>query len=321
MIHGYAVEAGRLRPVEAPLEALDQVVWLDLETPTPEEMLAVGSALQVEIPTREDMEEIEDSSRLYTENGAAFMTAILPSKVETEEPILAPVTFILAGHRLVTLRYHEPRAFRTFSTRAMRVDMGCSDGPTALVGLLEVTVDRLADILEKIGRDVELLSRAVFKRGPNPRGQGPDYLAVLQSLGRHGDLLANVVDSLVTVERLVAFLTATVKSASKDLRVRLKTMTRDTRFLDDHASSLSQKLTFLLDATLGMISIEQNATIKIFSVAAVVFLPPTLIASIYGMNFAGMPELDWVWGYPFALALMVLSTVVSFGFFKSRGWL
>ena len=321
MIHGYAVEAGRLRPVEAPLEALDQVVWLDLESPTPEEMLAIEAALEVDVPTREDMEEIEDSSRLYTENGAAFMTAILPSKVDTEEPVLAPVTFILAGDRLVTLRYHEPRAFRTFSTRAMRVDMGCSDGPTALVALLEVTVDRLADILEKIGRDVELLSRVVFKRSPNPRGQKPDYLAVLQNLGRHGDLLANVVDSLVTVERLVAFLTATLKSGSKDLRVRLKTMTRDTRFLDDHADSLSQKLTFLLDATLGMISIEQNAIIKIFSVAAVVFLPPTLIASIYGMNFAGMPELGWVWGYPFALVLMVLSAVVSFGFFKSRGWL
>jgi magnesium transporter len=321
MINGYSVEGGRLRPEEAPLDAMDRIIWIDLDSPTPEEAAAAGAALGIELPTRADMEEIEDSSRLYTENGAAFMTANLPSRVDTEEPVLAPVTFILAGTRLVTLRYHEPRAFRTFSTRAMRIDMGCSDGPTALVALLEVTVDRLADILEKIGRDVELLSRAVFRRSPDARGGGPDYLAVLKSLGRHADLLANVVDSLVTLERLVAFLNATQKTASKDLRLRLKTMTRDTRFLDDHASALSGKLTFLLDATLGMISIEQNAIIKIFSVAAVVFLPPTLIASIYGMNFAEMPELGWIWGYPFALLLMVLSAVVSFGFFKSRGWL
>lgn len=321
MIHGYAVEAGRLGIVESPLENLDRLIWLDLDSPTGEETGAVAAALGIEVPTREDMEEIEDSSRLYTEDGAAFMTAILPSRVDSDDPILAPVTFILAGHRLVTLRYHEPRAFLTFSTRAMRVDMGCNDGETALVALLEVTIDRLADILEKIGRDVEQLSHVIFKRRPATRGKGPDYLAVLQALGRHGDLLAHVVDSLVTIERLVAFLTATLKTAGKDLRLRLKTMTRDTRFLDDHADALSQKLTFLLDATLGMISIEQNAIIKIFSVAAVVFLPPTLIASIYGMNFQEMPELGWLWGYPFALALMVLSAVVSFGFFKSRGWL
>ena len=322
MIHGYAVEEERLRALDAPFEALGRVVWVDLESPTAEETAAIEGALGIAIPTREDMEEIEESSRLYWENGAAYMTANLPSNVESDEPVLAPVTFILAGQRLVTLRYHDPRAFRTFSARAERVDMGCSDGPSALIALLEVTIDRLADILERIGREVEQLSRAVFRTRTKGRGPAPDYLAVLQGLGRHGDLLANVVDSLVTLERLVAFLSATnLKAASKDVKVRLKTMARDTRFLDDHASSLSQKLTFLLDATLGMISIEQNAIIKIFSVAAVVFLPPTLIASIYGMNFTVMPELGWAWGYPFAIGLMILSAVVSFGVFKSRGWL
>ncbi len=323
MISGYAVEEGRLRPVEAPLDAAERVVWYDLFAPTAEEEQALEAALGLDVPTREEMEEIEDSSRLYTEPGAVFMTANLPSQVDTDDPVLAPVTFILAGQRLITLRYHEPRAFRTFALRAERGALGCSDGMTALIALLEVVVDRLADILEKVGRDVEQLSRTVFRPAPGGPGRGTDYQAVLQNLGRHGDLVANVVDSLVTLERLVVFLTATSgqRPPNKEARLRLKTLGRDTRFLNDHANSLTQKLTFLLDATLGMISIEQNAIIKIFSVAAVVFLPPTLIASIYGMNFAVMPELHWLVGYPFALGLMVLSAVVSYWFFKTRGWL
>jgi magnesium transporter len=323
MIQGYAVDNGRLRPVDAPFDALDQIVWFDMHNPTEAEERALEASIGVGVPTRDEMLEIEDSSRLYFENGAIFMTANLPSRMESDEPVLAPVTFILAGQRLVTLRYHEPRAFSTFVLRAERADLGCTDGMGVLVALLDVVVDRMADILEKIGRDVEQLSRSVFRPSPGRKRSSTDYGAVLQGLGRQGDLLANVVDSLVTLERLIVFLTATSsqRPLSKETKVRLKTLGRDTRFLSEHTGSISQKLTFLLDATLGMISIEQNATIKIFSVAAVVFLPPTLIASIYGMNFHVMPELDWLIGYPFALGLMVLSAVVSFWVFKSRGWL
>jgi magnesium transporter len=321
MIRAYAVAGGRLRPLGTPFDSLDDVVWFDVFNPTEAEEKALEKAIGVGVPTKDEMQEIEDSSRLYTEDGAAFMTANLPSQVETDEPVLAPVTFILAEPRLVTLRYHEPRALRTFAARAERVDVGCTDGTSTLVGLLESVVDRLADILEKIGSDINLISRQVFRPG-DPAARGPDYQAVLRDLGRHGDLVANVTDSLVTLERLIVFLTAsTTRSVSKEGRVRIKTLSRDTRFLSEHAGSLSQKLTFLLDATLGMISIEQNGIIKIFSVAAVVFLPPTLIASIYGMNFHVMPELDWIAGYPFALGLMVASAVLSFWFFKSRGWL
>jgi magnesium transporter len=146
---------------------------------------------------------------------------------------------------------------------------------------------------------------------------------VLEQIGRKGDLTSHIRDSLVTLERLVGFLghVAMQRKSGKDLRERLKTLSRDVRSLTDHSSFLSQKITFLLDATLGMINIEQNAIIKIFSVAAVVFLPPTLIASIYGMNFEEMPELDWLFGYPFAIALMILSAILPYLFFKRRGWL
>ena len=166
MLTGYSVDDGRLVPVANPLDQPDRVVWFDLFAPSREEELAIERTVGIEVPTRDEMQEIEDSSRLYSEKGAFFMTANLPSQVETDTPQLSPVTFILAGQRLVTLRYHEPRAFRTFSARAERSDLGCSDGATAMIGLIEVVVDRLADILEKIGREIELLSRTIFRRAP-----------------------------------------------------------------------------------------------------------------------------------------------------------
>lgn len=176
---------------------------------------------------------------------------------------------------------------------------------------------------KKIGREIDFLSRTVFRQPSTAPSKGADYQGVLQKIGRLGELVSNVSDSLVNLERVFVFLSASTaaRPSSKEGRLRLKTLGRDTHFLTEHAVSLTQKLNFLLDATLGMISIEQNAIIKIFSVAAVVFLPPTLIASIYGMNFELMPELHWMAGYPFALGLMLASAVASYWFFKSRGWL
>jgi magnesium transporter len=245
------------------------------------------------------------------------MTALLPAGSESGSVTQGPVTFILAGGRLVTVRYHEPKPFATFPVRAEKIALGCVDGVTVLLGLLDAVVDRLADILEVVGRDVEKVSRKVFQDTGGP-GTGPDYRGVLREIGRQGELVSQIHDSLITLERLIAFQGAV---GGKETRTRGKTLGRDTRFLTEHANFLAQKITFLLDATLGMISIEQNAIIKIFSVAAVIFLPPTLVASIYGMNFAVMPELGWLFGYPFALALMVLSAVLSYWIFKSRGWL
>ena len=192
-----------------------------------------------------------------------------------------------------------------------------------LIALLEAIVDRLADILERAGRDIDGISRDVFQhKGAKPT-KSQDFQKVLEAIGRKGDLTSNIRDSLVTLERLVGFLGQGTmqRKSGKDVRERIKTLARDVRSLADHASFLSQKITFLLDATLGMINIEQNAIIKIFSVAAVVFLPPTLIASIYGMNFQFMPELDEVYGYPMALGLMVLSAILPYVYFKRRGWL
>lgn len=323
MISGYVAEEGRLCPVERPLAELGSLVWIDLVDPTGEEEAGLEKHLGIDIPTREEMEEIEVSSRLYTEDGASFMTAILPAKADEDDPEMAPVTFILNGARLITVRYHEPRAFQTFPKRAQKTPMGCEDGGGALLALLGVIVDRLADVLERVAQDIDAISREIFRRNGEHPAPARDFQAILASIGRKGDLTSKIRDSLVSLERLAGFLTHAMvqRKATAHERERLKTLSRDVRSLSDHASFLSQKITFLLDATLGMINIEQNATIKIFSVVAVVFLPPTLIASIYGMNFAYMPELEWTFGYPLALGLMVLCAILPYVYFKRRGWL
>ena len=188
--------------------------------------------------------------------------------------------------------------------------------------LLEATSDRIADILERAEQEVDQLSRGIFTAQPVTAVR-PDLRNVLQQIGRKGDLCSHVRDCLLSLQRLAGFLghALTQRNADKELRGRAKTLGRDGASLGDHASFLSQKITFLLDATLGMIAIEQNNIIKIFSIAAGVFLPPTLIASIYGMNFRVMPELQWSYGYPLAAVLMLVSAVLPLWYFKRRGWL
>ncbi|MER9414474.1 magnesium/cobalt transporter CorA [Mesorhizobium sp. M0306] len=324
MIKAFVVDNDRLRLVDDLLQNSDTVVWVDLFNPTKEEETTIETWLGIAVPTREEMEEIEISSRLYVEDGAYFMTAILPAQTEVDDPLMSPVTFVLAGSRLITVRYHEPKAFKTFPLRAEKVATGCTSGDTILIGLLEAIVDRLADILERAGRDVEAISRDIFQaRSTKVSKRNRDFQELLKGIGRKEDLASSIRDSLISLQRLAGFLAhaSTQTKMSKDTRARIKTLSRDVLSLADHATFLSQKISFLLDATLGMISIEQNAIIKIFSVAAVIFLPPTLVASIYGMNFDIIPELKWHFGYPFAIGMMVLSAILPFWYFRRRGWL
>jgi magnesium transporter len=327
MITAYGVTEGRIEPIggsEAIAEgSAERIVWIDLIEPTAEEDALIERLLGIDIPNREDMEEIEVSSRLYSENGAVFMTVLLPANTETERHAIKPVAFILNGTRLVTVRYHQPRAFDTFAARAQKVDLGCMSGLTVLTALLDAVIDRIADILERAAQDVEAISREVFAEKTTKLRRSKDFHAILRGIGRKADLVSGIRDSLATLQRMLGFLghvTARDKT-DKEARAVTKTLVRDTTSLIDHAQFLSQKITFLLDATLGMISIEQNGIIKIFSVAAVIFLPPTLVASIYGMNFEHMPELQWLWGYPYAIGLMIVSAIVPYLFFKNRGWL
>ncbi len=302
------------------------MVWIDLLNPSSDEEVAVEAALGIDIPVREKLAEIEASSRLYVRGRAAFMTATLIVRADADKPEMDPVTFILNDNRLVTVRHCEPKALELYVRRAAGdADQCPASGEGVLVGLLEAIVDRLADHLERVGGIVTETSSEVFL---HEFTRGRDFYALLSRLGGEGDFTSNVRESLVTLARIVAFIPAVVASSEKtrkDAKARgtqshLKTLQRDITSLTDHASFLSNKISFLLDATLGMITIEQNNIIKAFSVGAGVFLPPTLIASIYGMNFDIMPELHWSFGYPLSIGLMVLSAVLPYAYFRFKGW-
>jgi magnesium transporter len=236
--------------------------------------------------------------------------------------LLAPVAFVISGGKLITVRYHEPRVFRTFPQRAGDANLGCVDGETILVALLEAIVDRMTDIVERTEEEVDAISRDIF-RSEQPRSGGRQLMSTLQLIGRKGDLCSSIRDCVLSVQRQAGFFGQVLadRGNAKELRGRVKTLEHYLGSLGDHTSFLSQKVTFLLEATLGMINIEQSNIIKIFSIAAGIFLPPTLIASIYGMNFKLIPEFNWPWGYPFALLLMLASALLPFWYFKRRRWL
>lgn len=338
MIRTFTNTEGRFVHSGDTLEHLDRAVWVDILRPSKDEETAVERALGIDVPTIEEMSEIEVSSRLYTEDGATFMTAMMLSHTDMDNVLLSPITFILKGEQLVTVRYAEPRSIDAFITRCQKGAAYTADG--VVTGLLEGLIERIGDVLERTGHELDTLSDGIFAiRAPQVDGTAKpeksakaakaekpkprNFQSVLEQIGRKGDLLSKVRESLVSFQRLLAFGAeiAASRKPGKEYEGRIRTLSRDVQSLSDHTTFLTQKINFLLDATLGMINIEQTGIIKIFSVAAVVFLPPTLIASIYGMNFTHMPELSWPFGYPMAIGLMILSAIVPYQFFKWRGWL
>jgi magnesium transporter len=323
MIRGFTSVDGKLQAVQNPMAAFDRLIWIDLLSPTPEEEAHVEHRLGIDVPTLEEMHEIEESNRLYIENNATVMTAFIPWGVTEGKPAIGPMTFVLAGGRLITVRYHATRSIEGFATWAEKIGLDCASGETTLIGLLEIIINREADILEECSRQIDAVSASVFREEMESSEASRDFKSLLNKLGRAGDLATKVRDSLVSLDRMVTFLYQIVvaRKSTTDKRARLKTVLRDIESLTAHSDSLAQKVTFLLDATLGLVNIEQNAIIKIFSVVAVIFMPPTLVASIYGMNFEDMPELHFEFGYPLAIGLMIASAGATLLLFKRKGWL
>ncbi|MBW8271058.1 magnesium/cobalt transporter CorA [Caldovatus aquaticus] len=330
MMTTWTVQNGQLllheRPGEAALAVAQRPVWIDLVSPTPEEVRAVQQELGVEIPTREEMQEIESSSRLYREGDALFLTAPFLHGVETGEYGSTAITFVLTGETLVTVRYATPKAFSVFAVRAQR-NPGLLASPDAvMLHLFEQVVDRLADILERIGAEMDRASQLAFRtareRTKAATVKDVDLKDALLTLGQVGEVTTRASETLLGLSRILTFVGAEKAAAvRKENQGLIKTLVRDVRSLADHANFLNNKAQFLLDAVLGIVNVEQNAIIKTFTVVSVALMPPTLIASIYGMNFQVMPELQWELGYPLALVLMVVSAVLPIYYFRRKGWL
>jgi magnesium transporter len=314
------------RTIDAAAQSIpDEATWIDMEEPTRAEEQLVERCIKVNVPTKAEMAEIEPSSRLYEKNGALYMTVSALRGVDEHLPTTTPIGFVLAGNRLVTIRYATPKPVRTFENHARRDPELVRDGPTALVRLLDAIIDRLADEIEQVSARMEELSGEIFQERPDERRiPAAKLTALLTSIGRTQTLLAKIRYSAVSTLRMLSFLAGSNlihEEQQKEARHHLASLTADVTSLSEHASFLSDNLTFLLDASLGLISIEQNAAMKLFSWAAVVFLPPTLIAGIFGMNFHYMPELSWRLGYPLSLALMLATAVGPYLYFKKRGWI
>ncbi len=300
----------------APLEG---ALWIDLDCPSDAEV-AQMAALGVTVPTLEDMQEIEVSSRLYRDGGSDVMTVVLPGLSAAHAPVEGPVTFILTAERLVTVRHHAPHPFETFPARAGGGVAGCTTPERIFIGLVDENISRLADLLEAAGTALTGVTAGVFGGSATT----PAALqGTLQQVGLQGELLGRVRLSLLTLERALSFYAQgqEANAPAEELTGVIAGALRDIEALAVHADFLSSRVALAVDATLGMINLAQNATVRVLSVVAALFLPPTLIASIYGMNFKVMPELSQSWGYPFALILMLGSVLVAYLFFRWKKWL
>ncbi|KGJ04580.1 magnesium transporter [Paracoccus halophilus] len=318
MLYNYIYQNGGLAPLPEGAD-LANAAWIDLYRPLDSQVRAVAT-LGYEIPTLADMEEIEISNRLYTENGTSYMTGVLPGTLPDGAATAMPVTFILDGQRLITLRHHAPRPFDTFPQRADRTSSGCATPERIFLGLLEEIVGRLADISEGVARVLDETAPRVLTL--NAAGDAGALQQALVTLGQQSELMSRVRMGLLSVERILAYHTATNTPHRADsTRPVQKAIQRDIQALEVHADFLGSRIAMTVDATMGMIGLLQNDRIRILSVVAALFVPPMLIASIYGMNFEHMPGLEMLWGFPVSMVVMLGSAVVTYLFLKWRNWL
>ena len=303
----------------------DEATWIDLEEPTRDEDQLVERCVKVQIPTRDDMREIEPSSRLYAKNGTLYMTMSALYGLEEGHPKSDPITFVLTGNRLVTVRYVTPKPVRAFELHASRDPALVADALTAFANLLDAIVDRLADELEHVAAEYEKISAHIFAKSTDARRIPADRLtALLTRIGRAQTLLAKIRETSVSTSRLLSFVSSSMLMKTEDnaaIRDRIASLANDVHSLVEYSSYLGDNFMFVLDAALGLISIEQNAAMKVFSWVAVVLMPPTLLAGIWGMNFEHMPELRWIDGYPIALVSIALSAVLPFFILKHFDWI
>ena len=297
-------------------------VWIDLIDPTVEEDRKVEGFIGGTVPTKSDPDYTEPLEAHYAENGTHYMHASVLSEPD-ETPDITGVMFVMTPAVLVTIHYDPAGSFDLFGQKL------CKSRPQVLlpgavvVALINTVLNCSASALSAVGNKLEHIGNVIFKAKGDQAQRSRIYAHTLDALGREHEKISNLRESMVTIERLLLSLLAEGRpsNATKAVSTATKAALRDLKSLEEDASFKAQKIQFLLDTTLGLINLAQNDVIKLFSVLAVIFMPPTVIASIYGMNFKEMPELEWHWGYPLAIILMVCAAIVPYLFFRWKKWL
>ncbi len=295
-------------------------LWIDLLQPTSDESAEVARATGLRVPSESQVSEIESTSRLAFENGAYYLSAPLVGTAADGDHPLTPVGFVLSPRVLLTVRFAELPSFE--EARSQCSAQRAKTAEEALLHIFEIVVDRAADALEHAGAGCDDLSHAAFRGGARRKATSDRLSATLRRIGEVAEKISRVRDELLALGRIGSYVTESgIEGAPPINPVRMKSIRADVASLTDYEAHLAGKVQFLLDATLGFINIEQNDIVKTLTIASVVGIPPVLIAGIYGMNFRAMPELHWTLGYPFALALIVVSGLVPLWWFKRRGWM
>ena len=317
MLKLFRIERGLIRELacdDMPLDqTLPQAHWLDAQEPEDDERDALQQMMRLDLPELDEMEEIEASARYFVDQAGIHVHSLFLTQSEGRH-VTSSVACILQPNRLITIRDTELADFRLLRMRARRGQVESHSPAELLITLLEQKVENLADNLEDIHRNLEKTSYLVLEE------EGSDLEEAIAQLAKSEDSNGKIRLCLMDTQRAISFLLRHLRDAPQ-LHESCREIMRDIDTLMAHTTFLFDKINFLMDSTQGFINIEQNQIIKIFSIAAVVFLPPTLVASIYGMNFEHMPELQWMLGYPWALGLMVLSGITPYLFFKYKGWL
>lgn len=322
MVKIYYCKDDKLSEMDINLLQIDRkefsTIWIDLFNPEEHERQEVEKFLTIELPTKEEIEEIESSSRLYQEDKALFMTVSILKKEDDINYRIVPTNFIVKENVLVTMRHEQTNVFQFFLKSLSKKETIPLDSPISLLlGVIEIVVDNIADTLENISSVIEMKSKEIFSSHLYKANLGK----ILITMGIEGEINSKARECLVSISRMTSYLKFNSEKENVDRFLnRLNTVNVDSTDLKDHSTFLGNKMNFILDAALGLINTQQNNIIKILSVVAVVFLPPTLIASIYGMNFY-IPEISWKYGYPMSLVLMILSATLPYWYFKKKGWM
>jgi len=288
----------------------NSVIWIDMFSPTIKEVRTVEELFDMEFPTKQESEEIELSSRYWEENDRIEINSYFLIN-ETQEPINETVSFIIQKKLLISVRYKDLTSFSIFTKRLLSSPREYKDGYSIFCQIIDIRIDADADTIENLSKDITILRKKVFNDNSNTTDDMLEKISIFE------DLNMKIRENLTDKQRVLSSLLKSQKFT--DEKNDIPTMLKDIKSLIDHTNFNFERLDYLQSIFVGLLSVQQNKVIKIFTIVNVVFLPPTLVASIYGMNFDGMPELNWEYGYLYSIIFIILSAVAPLIIFKKKG--